>query len=104
MVEIIELFIAAVSFAIYGTDERPRHPFWRNAVRTVAFTGAIIFLASLLGWLNIIFPMALTLFWCLCGLIVLCAEYEIGSKNVAYAALGTFAILLITLLTKAGLF
>lgn len=105
MDEIAELFIAAMSIAIYGTDDKPRHPIWRNSVRLVAFCGAFVSIASLSGWLNdTTFPMALVVTWGVCALIVLSAEYYVGSKKVCYAALTVFAIWLLVVLTSIGLF
>jgi hypothetical protein len=42
MAEILEFTLAFVAIAIYGTAEKPRHPIWRNSIRTVAFALAAI--------------------------------------------------------------
>ena len=62
---------------IYGTEDRPRHPFWRNALRTVAFGGAPIALLVIFGVLAPLL-LAFSIMWTCSLLIVLMAEYEIG--------------------------
>jgi len=51
MAEIPELILAFVAVAIYGTEEKPKHPLWRHSVRTVAFSGVLI---STAGFLNLL--------------------------------------------------
>jgi hypothetical protein len=92
MVEILELVLTFVTVWIYGTDDKPRHPIWRNSVRIVAFTGAFVSAASLLSILgNFEVPRVATLIWALCSLIVISAEYYVGSKKVFLAAVIVFA-------------
>jgi hypothetical protein len=51
MAEILELIVTLLATWIYGTDDKPKHPIWRNSVRIVAFSGVII---SVAGFLNVL--------------------------------------------------
>ena len=103
MVEILELIVSFLAVWIYGTDDKPRHPIWRNSVRTIAFAGTLVSSASFLGFLGAIqFPLILTLAWALCSLIVISAEYYVGSKRVCLAAFIAYPIwLAIAIYTEA---
>ena len=94
MDSILELLIGLLGHAIYGTPERPRHPFLRNLVRLIAFGGtaiAIAFLFGLTGGFK--FPPFATFVWLLCSLIVICAEYYVGNPIIARAAAMAFVLL-----------
>ena len=91
----LEFVLAIISHIIYGTEDKPRHPIWRNTVRVIAFSGTIIAAASLLNFLgNIVVPFPIIMIWILCSLIVVSAEYYAGSKKIVLIALGVFAVLL----------
>ena len=93
MVEILELVLAFVAVAIYGTEERPRHPLWKNSVRTVAFGGALISSASFLNLLGgFVFPLVVGVIWGICSLLLLMGEYYFGSKKIWLAAVLVFPI------------
>lgn len=93
MEDILELVTAIVAASIYGTEDKPRHPFWRNSVRTIAFAGAFVSAASLLNMLGgFEVPLFITLIWAFCSLIVITAEYDAGSKKVGVAAFVTAAV------------
>lgn len=100
MDEVYEILLQLLALTIYGYEEKPKHPLWRNSVRTVAFVGAFISIASLLNLLgNIEFPMFVTLIWGICFVIVITAEYELGSKRVCLAAFIVFSIWLAVLIS-----
>ncbi|PIB25651.1 hypothetical protein BFP76_00515 [Amylibacter kogurei] len=94
MIEIIaEIIVTFLGWTIYGSEENPRHPFWRNSVRTVAFLGAFISIASFLNILgDFEFPRVVVGFWAVCSLMVILVEYYIGSKKVCLAAFVVCAI------------
>jgi hypothetical protein len=94
MVELFELIIAALGWLIYGSEEKPKHPIWRNTVRVIAFSGAAVFVAVMLGLAgNIQVPLIVSAFWFVCFMIVFSVEYYIGSVVIAYAAIATFALM-----------
>ncbi len=94
MVEILELIIAALGWLIYGSEEKPKHPIWRNTVRVIAFAGAAVLVAVMLDLAgNIQVPLIVSAFWFVCFMIVFSAEYYIGSVIIAYAAIATFALM-----------
>jgi hypothetical protein len=93
---ILEFVLGMISHIIYGTEDKPRHPIWRNTVRVIAFSGAFISAASLLKFLgNFVVPFPIIMIWLLCSVIVISAEYYAGSKKVGLMALGVFAALLV---------
>ena len=98
---ILELVIAGLSILIYGTEDKPRHPAVRNTVRTIAFGGSAIVIATALRLIpdqNVHWGIAAICL--LSSFVVLMGEYEIGSKRVACAAFAT-AILLFGVLIWA---
>lgn len=96
MEAILELIFALLAITIYGTEERPRSPIWRNTVRIIAFGGALLSGLGLLGLIPVIdYPIAAMVLWIVCGLIVLVGEYEVGSKRVTIAAVVTLVILIL---------
>ena len=103
MADIIELILTFVAVTIYGTEEKPRHPIWRNSVRTVAFGGVLISIASFLNLLgDLKFPIVVVLIWVICSLLVISAEYYVGSKKVCLAASIVLPIwLAVALLTES---
>lgn len=91
---VLELLVVFLSWSIYGSDERPKRPFWRNTVRAIAFSGAVVFTATMLDLMGTVeFPLILSALWAICFLIVLSAEYYIGSVKVAYSAIATFIVM-----------
>lgn len=101
MEEILELIVMFLARTIYGSEGRPRHPFWRNLIRFIAFGGALASVCNMLGLIGEIeFSIIIVIIWSICSLIVVCAEYYIGSKKVAYAAITVsvlwFLVVLIT--------
>ncbi len=87
MADILELVVTFLAIWIYGTEDNPRHPFWRNSVRTVAFSGAFISTAGFLSLFGSFkFPFVITTIWVFCSLIVITAEYHAGSKKLCLAA------------------
>lgn len=103
LVPILEAVVAFLAIAVYGTEQNPRHPILRNTVRLIAFGGAPISGAIVLGVVNNIeFPLLVTFVWAVCSLIVLSGEYYIGSKKIAYVAIAVAVIWLITVIV--GLF
>ena len=93
MAEILELVVTFLAIWIYGTEENPRHPFWRNSVRFIAFSGIFISTAGFLGLFGSFeFPFVITVIWALCSLIVISAEYYVGSKKLCLAAFIAYPI------------
>ncbi|MEO9516546.1 MAG: hypothetical protein ABJH45_12710 [Paracoccaceae bacterium] len=93
MEDILELFTQFSAVWIYGTEENPRAPFWRNSVRIIAFSGVFVSTAGFLGLLGSFeFPLIVTLIWALCSVIVFSAEYYLGSKKLWWAALIAYPI------------
>lgn len=87
MTEILEVIIGLLAIWIYGSEDRPRHPIWRNSVRTIAFSGLLVSTASFLGKLGSVrFPLPLIVIWAVCSLVVIMAEYDLGSKKLCLAA------------------
>ena len=102
---VLEMIATFLAFAIYGTDAKPRHPVWRNAVRMIAFGGAAIAIASLLSLLgNVEIPTIAVVIWGLCSVIVLLAEYELGSRRVAFASLFALVLLISVAVAKLDIF
>lgn len=99
MADILEFISFILANWIYGKDDRPRHPVWRNSVRAIAFAGVVVSSAYLLGFLGARqIPEILTLAWGLCSVIVISAEYYLGSKRVCVAALIAYPIWLAILI------
>ena len=99
MAEILEFILAFVAMAIYGTEEKPRHPIWRNSVRTIAFAGVLVSIASFLNIFGAFeFPLVIVLIWAICSLLVISAEYYVGSKKVCLAAFIVYPIWLAVVL------
>ena len=95
MEDAVEFVVMILGAGLYGTEARPRHPVWKNTLRVVAFGGGALAIASMLSLLgDTRFPVLAILFWLACSLIVLVAEYELGSRRIAFAGYG-MAILLI---------
>lgn len=93
---VLEFIVTLLAITIYGTEERPRSPIWRNTVRVIAFGGALLSGLGLLGLMPVIdYPIAAMVLWIVCGLIVLVGEYEAGSKWVAIAAIVAVVILIL---------
>lgn len=91
---VLEFVILFLSWSIYGSEERPKHSIWRNIVRVIAFSGAVVFTATMLDLMAAVeFPLILSALWAICFLIVLSAEYYIGSVKVAYSAIATFVVM-----------
>jgi hypothetical protein len=88
------MFLYVLAVGIYGTPQKPRHPVFRNTVRLIAFGGSAILLAELIGLVSDIHkPMAVIFVWGVCGLIVILAEYDLGSPKIAIVALMVVALL-----------
>ncbi|WP_133840692.1 hypothetical protein [Pelagimonas phthalicica] len=99
MAELLELVVSLLAVGIYGTEDRPRHPIWRNSIRTIAFAGLLVSVADVLGILGSVeFPFVVTLVWAFCSLIVITAEYYVGSKRVCLAAYIAYPIWLAILI------
>lgn len=95
LVAILELVIAGLSILIYGTEDKPRHPAVRNMVRTIAFGGSAIVIATALRLIpDQNFHWGIAAIWLLSSFVVLIGEYEIGSKRVAYAIYITMVLLI----------
>lgn len=93
MVEILELVVTFLAMWIYGTEDNPKHPFWRNSVRTVAFSGIFVSTAGFLEFFGSFeFPFLITLIWGFCSLIVISAEYYVGSKKICLVAFIAYPI------------
>ena len=93
VVEFLDLILAYLAVWVYGTEDRPRHPVWRNSIRIVAFSGLLVSAAWYGGVLGSVeFPYVVILIWAICSLIVLVAEYDLGSKKVCLAAFIAFPI------------
>ena len=100
MDDILEFILAIISVTIYGTEDKPRHPFWRNSIRAIAFIGVFVSAASFLNMFgDYEFPFLIISIWALCSLIVLSAEYYAGSKAVGLAALGAFLLWIVIVFT-----
>lgn len=103
MAEILELVVAFFAAWIYGTEDKPKHPIWRNSVRTIAFSGILVSTVGFLGFLGSFeFPIGIVLLWVFCSLIVISAEYYMGSKRICLAAFIAYPIwLTIAIATEA---
>jgi hypothetical protein len=83
----LELLVHVAAGTIYGTPEKPRPAYLRGLVRVVAFAGAMAVFAALAGAVDLGgVPRLVFLPWALCGLIVILAEYELGSKWIGITA------------------
>jgi hypothetical protein len=95
--EIFEIIVNFLGYLFYGTDRKPRHPFWRNSVRVLGFGGAWISIMSLTGiFPGFLLPLPIMVVCTICGLIVLVTEHEFGATKIAYAAIATMIILVLT--------
>ncbi|MFD1158167.1 hypothetical protein [Roseovarius aestuarii] len=96
MAEALELIFSFVAIGIYGSEERPRHPVWRNSIRIVAFAGAAIVYAILLAeWDLPDIASFLILPWLACSCVVLLGEYYLGSKKLGVVAIIIMLLLLV---------
>lgn len=103
MQEILELIISFLAIWIYGTEEKPKPPIMRNSVRAVAFSGFLVSAASMLGLLGRIeFPLPLILSWAFCAVLIVTAEYYLGSKKIWVAAIIGLAIWLAIVFTATS--
>ncbi len=93
METVLELIIQYLGLAIYGTEEKPRHPIWRNIVRLIAFSGAafsILHMLDMTGSTSV--PLVISALWLVTFMIVLSTEYYFGPKKLAYAIIAVFLI------------
>lgn len=79
MADIAEFIAAMLAALIYGTEDRPRHPFWRAALRAIVFGGGAIFFVSV-GLTGRIPPLSLWVgfVWVFASMMLLIGEYECG--------------------------
>jgi peptidoglycan/LPS O-acetylase OafA/YrhL len=96
VVAAVELISVAFAAAIYGTPARPRHPIYRNSLRTFVFVGGILLLLWMVVPNELTIPFLVAGVWAFCGLTVCCAEYDFGSPKIAIASWSMAAILLTT--------
>ncbi|NSX56518.1 hypothetical protein [Parasulfitobacter algicola] len=83
---LLELVIGFTAIAIYGTEGKPRHPIWRNSLRTVVFAGFVIAFVDLqFPTLSLEIPIAIELLWLFGFVTVLLAEFYVGSIYIALA-------------------
>ena len=92
MTEILEAVGAFFAIFIYGSEENPKHPIWRTALRAAFLVGYAVSVATLFGLIDVAFPLWLTILWIACWGVILMAEFEVGSK-----AMGVLAALLLPL-------
>ena len=98
MEDIFEFIAALIGSKIYGTEARPRHPFWRNSFRFIAFLGLAVAVLYNLDLLNgFEFPLFLVLLWGFVFFIVFISEYHFGSRKIMYATFAAFPIFFISL-------
>jgi predicted membrane protein len=101
MEAIVELIAGIVAVGIYGAEDRPRRPFWRNSLRVMVFSGVFFAVAkyqSLFKGIEV--PLALTIIWALGLFIVFSAEYYIGRPWLSFSA-GVSGILLFGLALRS---
>jgi hypothetical protein len=91
---LVEGVVTLAAMAVYGTEARPRHPALRYGLRVIAFGGLAVALAWVSFWPNVAAPMYVTVPWMLAALIVLMAEYDMGSKRLAYLSFAGLALLI----------
>ena len=90
---ILEAVVTFSAVWVYGRKENPRHPFWRNSVRLIAFSGVLISTAYFLDLFGSFeFPLVITIIWAFCSLIVISTEYYLGSKKLGLAAFIAYPI------------
>ncbi len=89
---VLEAIVSGLGLAIYGTPERPHPAVLRNLCRIIAFAGVPIALVALTTPFHP--PFALALGWGLAFTIVFCAEWELGSRKLAWAGAGSIVLLL----------
>ena len=100
---VLDAIVAFAAWLIYGTEDRPRHPALRYAVRavglggTIALTGAILGLVPMHPVLVLLSPVIF-----LCLLIVFSAEYRYRRPPWALAA-GIVGVGLLLAAISAGL-
>ncbi|MEM7056252.1 MAG: hypothetical protein AAF557_01560 [Pseudomonadota bacterium] len=102
ILELVSLFVAD---GVYGTQERPRHPIWRNALRVFVFSGALVaawHLFTFNTWPNI--HIVFSVIWGLAFLTVFSAEYYLGRPWLSLAAGVAGIILLLLGLRAEGVF
>jgi hypothetical protein len=97
---LVEGVVTLAAIAVYGTDTNPRHPALRNGLRLIAFGGLTVALAWVSFWPNVAAPMYVTAPWMLAGLIVLLAEYDLGSKRLACLGVAGLALLIVVALLQ----
>jgi len=96
---VLEGVLTVAACLVYGTDAHPRHPALRNGARLIAFGGLGVALAWVSFWpLVTAPPMFVTAPWLLVALIVLLAEYDLGSKRLAYLGIAGMALLVVVAL------
>ena len=97
---IVQGVLAVMGFAIYGTEDKPRHPIWRTFFRTAVIGGGLYGLATqalLLPSVNL--SNWIVGLWILCWWLLIEAEFHIGLKSICYFAVAIGFVLLVMVLT-----
>lgn len=103
MVTILEILTAIVAVGIYGTVEKPRHPIWRNTLRTIAFSGSIFVSYHMFRfneWPDV--HMTVSVAWAFGLFIVFSAEYDCGRPWLSLAAAIAGILLFLQVLKMEG--
>ncbi|MEM7636348.1 MAG: hypothetical protein AAF299_17410 [Pseudomonadota bacterium] len=94
MADVLEFLVGLFATFVYGTKGRPKHPIWRNTLRTFVFGGCLIAVLNLLGVPGAFeVPIWLIAVWLFCFVTVMLAEYYVGKPWLS----------LVTLITGVGL-
>lgn len=88
MADVFEFQVGIFAVFIYGTENRPKHPIWRNTLRVFVFGGSFVAVLNLLGFLGEFdVPLWLTAVWLLCFATVMSAEYYAGKPWLSLVTL-----------------
>ena len=90
MADVLEFLVGIFATFVYGTKDRPKHPAWRNTLRTFVFGGCLVAVVNLLGIPGAFdVPFWLIAVWLFCFVTVIAAEYY---ASIPWLSLAAFVI------------
>lgn len=88
MDDVLEFLVGLFATFVYGTKDRPKHPVWRNTLRTFVFGGSVVAVLNQLGIAGEFdVPVWLIAVWLFCFVTVMLAEYYVGKPWLSLVTL-----------------
>ncbi len=95
MDDVLEFLVGIFARFVYGSKDHPKHPVWRNTLRTFVFGGSAVAVFNLLGVPGEFdVPLWLIAVWLFCFVTVMLAEYYAGKPWLSLVTLITGVCLL----------